>query len=133
MSFFKLMQCQNAAMMQHVMPVYQNKAALASFLAKRSEIALSVDEGKLTPQQGDIAVQKALASFADAEQRGNAALQAENAQAWRDYGRQLQQFSSQMQQSSGTGGECGSISIAPIASPGCKNVCINGHWAEVCG
>lgn len=29
--------------------------------------------------------------------------------------------------------KCSSISIAPIASVGCKNICINGTWSEVCG
>lgn len=29
--------------------------------------------------------------------------------------------------------QCSSVDIAPLAPPGCKNVCINGRWAEVCG
>ena len=28
--------------------------------------------------------------------------------------------------------QCSSLSIPPIATVGCKNVCINGQWAEVC-
>lgn len=27
---------------------------------------------------------------------------------------------------------CSSLDIRPIASPGCRYVCINGQWAEVC-
>ena len=28
--------------------------------------------------------------------------------------------------------ECGAVSVTPIASPGCKYICIDGQWAEVC-
>ncbi len=84
-SNFKLAQCQNAAFQQFVIPVYHNKGVLAGFLAKRSEIALKLDEGKLTSQQADLEAQKAFAAFASSEQNANAALQAQNAQAWQNY------------------------------------------------
>jgi len=29
--------------------------------------------------------------------------------------------------------QCSSMSLAPLANVGCKYVCINGQWAEVCG
>lgn|GEM_PF-2841673 len=95
-SYFRMTQCQNATLQQHVMPVYHNKGILAEFMAKRSEIALKVDEGELSPQKADVEIQKAFAELGKAEQGANAALQAQNAQAWRDYSKQLQTYSSEL-------------------------------------
>lgn len=62
----------------------------------------------------------------------NARAQVQKAAAWQQTQQALQNMSQQLNSASGQAGECNSISIAPIASPGCKSVCINGHWAEVC-
>lgn len=97
-SYYQLAQCQNAALQQNVMPVYHNKAVLADFMAKRSEIAMKVDQGKLTRQQADLETQKAFAGFVGSEQNANAALQAQNAQAWREYAAGMRQASQQIMQ-----------------------------------
>lgn len=97
-SYYNLAQCQNAALQQHLMPVYHNKGLLADFMVKRSEIALKADQGKLTRQQADLEVQKAFAQFTASEQSANAAIQAQNAQAWRDYAAGMRQVSQQMTQ-----------------------------------
>lgn len=97
-SYYQLTQCQNAALQQNVMPVYHNKAVLADFMAKRSEIAMKVDQGKLTRQQADLETQKSFAQFVASEQNANAAIQAQNAQAWRDYAAGMRQASQQMMQ-----------------------------------
>ncbi len=133
-SYYKLAQCQNSSFQQYVMPVYHNKGVLADFMAKKLEIALKVDQGKLTTQQGDLEMQKAFAEFAASEQNANAAIQAQNAQAWREYSAGMRQVSQQLnQQQAIKAQQCGSIDIPPMASIGCKNICINGSWAEVCG
>ncbi len=98
-SYYQLAQCQNAALQQNVMPVYHNKAVLADFMAKRSEIAMKVDQGKLTRQQADLETQKAFAGFVASEQNANTAIQAQNAQAWRDYSAAMGAASKQMSQS----------------------------------
>ncbi|MBK7362125.1 MAG: hypothetical protein IPJ01_07470 [Micavibrio sp.] len=132
-SYYKLAQCQNSSFQQYVMPVYHNKGVLADFMAKKLEIALKVDQGKLTTQQGDLEMQKAFAEFAASEQNANAAIQAQNAQAWREYAAGMRQVSQQLnQQQAIKAQQCGSIDIPPMASIGCKNICINGSWAEVC-
>lgn len=97
-SYYQLAQCQNASLQQYVMPVYHNKGVLAGFMAKKSEIALRVDQGKLTPQQADLETQKAFAEFASSEQNANAAIQAQNAQAWREYSAGMRQASQQIMQ-----------------------------------
>lgn len=62
------------------------------------------------------------------EYTGNNSQQLNNAaNAMSDFGRQLSSGFNNNKRA-----ECTAISIAPIASPGCKNVCINGAWAEVC-
>ena len=96
-SYFQYIQCSNQAIQRYVMPVYHNKGLLAQFLSERSAIALKVDEGHLTPQQGDVEIQKALASFTKNEQRANAALKQQNAAAWQQWSRQMQQYSTEMQ------------------------------------
>ncbi|MGQ0527423.1 MAG: hypothetical protein ACT4OY_05255 [Alphaproteobacteria bacterium] len=95
-SYFQLAQCQNASLQHNVMPVYHNKAELADFMAQRSEIALKIDQGKLTPQEGDIQLQKAFAEFASSEQNANATLRAQNAQEWQAYSARMGQVSQQL-------------------------------------
>ncbi len=51
----------------------------------------------------------------------------EQAAAYRQFG--MMMLAGQAQQAE----QCDSISLPPMASLGCKNVCINGRWAEVCG
>lgn len=81
-SYYRLAQCQNAALQKNVMPTYPHKALLAGFIAKRSQIGLAVDEGKLSPNQADIEIQKAFAGLLQTEQQANASLQAQTAQSW---------------------------------------------------
>lgn len=95
-SFYNLAQCQNKALAQHVMPVYHNKGILADFMAKRAEIALDVDKRKITPQEADVKIQKAMAVFINSEQYANAAIQARQEQAWQNYSARMQQFSTQL-------------------------------------
>ena len=97
-SYYQLAQCQNASLQQHVMPVYHNKAVLADFMAKRSEIAMKVDQGKISTQQADLETQKVFAQFVASEQNANTALQAQNAQAWREYSAGMRQASQQIMQ-----------------------------------
>lgn len=79
-SFYKLGQCKNAGLQQHVMPNYPHKGLLMSFMTRQSEVGLAIDSGQMTPEQGDIEIQKAWASLANNEQQTNMVLQAQNAQ-----------------------------------------------------
>ncbi len=54
---------------------------------------------------------------------------------------QQQAFASQLSelgqslnnQESSNNNQCSALSIPPMASIGCKNVCLDGKWAEICG
>lgn len=81
-SYYDLVQCRNTALQQHVMPSYPHKGLLMSFMAEQSEIGLKVDQGKMSPKQADIAVQKAFSSLLASEQVANNAVQRQNARAW---------------------------------------------------
>lgn len=79
-SFYKLTQCKNAALQQYVMPSYPHKGLLMSVMTRQSEVGLAIDNGQMTPEQGDIEIQKAWASLANNEQQANFSMQAQNAQ-----------------------------------------------------
>jgi hypothetical protein len=98
MSYFQKAQCENAALQQYVLPVYQNKGMLMDFMARKSEIALKVDQGKISTQEGQVELQKAIAQLASGEQDANSATRAENERAWQNYSQRMQLFSSQLMQ-----------------------------------
>ena len=81
-SYYTMSQCRNEALQRYVMPSYPHKGLLMSFMSEQSEIGLKVDEGKMSPKQGDIAVQKAFASLLQGEQQENVLQQQQSARAW---------------------------------------------------
>lgn len=79
-SFYKQAQCKNSALQQYVMPNYPHKGLLMSFMTRQSEVGLAIDNGQMTPEKGDIEIQKAWAAFANNEQQTMMQIQAQNAQ-----------------------------------------------------
>lgn len=52
---------------------------------------------------------------------------------WQGLGQSMVMMNAAMNQQQATQrSTCNAVSIPPIATAGCKSVCINGTWAEVC-
>ncbi len=121
---------------QHVIPVVFDPLSASSLLTEYKQNAIDLKNGKIDRDQARLNNQKAWNVYMQkisgkADQIQMQAYQAD-VQATQRTQQALQNMSQQLNSSSGEAGECGSISIAPIASPGCKNICINGRWSEVC-
>lgn len=109
------------------------RPALLDFMSKVSKFSRDADKKKLDSEDYQVGYQELWSDFASKEQQQIGQVNAQNAQAWQNFSRQLQQASQQInQQQAVQAQQCDAIDIAPIASPGCKNICINGQWAEVC-
>jgi hypothetical protein len=135
-SYFSFTNCQNQIMSERLMPSYSDalKPVFFSFMSDLSEFARESDKKNLAREDFQVGYQRLWANFAQQEQQKISQVNAQNAQAWQNFGQQLQRASQQMSnQNSMRGGQCGAVDIPPMASIGCKNVCINGQWSEVCG
>ncbi|MBI1246877.1 hypothetical protein GC197_03405 [bacterium] len=128
-SYFNVASCQNAIVNREIMPVYTYKYLLTQYMADSLAFARKADKQKMDAEDFQVGMQKLWADFTSKENGAMAQAQAQQAAAWQRTFENLQQLESQQRASDM---QCGSVSIAPIATAGCKNVCINGRWAEVC-
>ena len=128
-SYFSYAQCHNAIVQENVFPVYPApfRPILTEYLANVSSFSRKADKTNMDREDFTVGAQQLWADFAMKEQQQINAFNAQNQQAWQNMSQQLLQLDQQQK------AQCGSIDIPPMASLGCKNVCINGAWAEVCG
>lgn len=132
-SYFNYAICHNNILTAKVFPVYSNqlKPLLTEFMTNLLAYARQADKNKIGREDFAIGEQKLYSEFVFKEQQLISAYQRQNTQEWQQFFQNAQTQVNQIEQKSVTG--CRALDIAPMASLGCQNVCIDGRWSEVCG
>ncbi|MAM34958.1 MAG: hypothetical protein CMH28_07785 [Micavibrio sp.] len=131
-------ECWESAVQQYVMPVAVAPDILMSYLIDIEESVLNYKNGIIDRESHKLASKKLWSGYvSNVNAKVNSILNQANQidmQAAQQQQQYFQNLSHQIQQQETMQArQCSSIDIAPMASLGCKNVCINGNWAEVCG
>jgi len=128
-SYYEWAKCSNGVINRVVMPAYQHKPLLMEYMANLSAMTRQADKDNLPKEDVEIKQAQLWSDFIAKEQVAIRQAQQQNAAAWQNVSNQL---NAMQQQENARRNQCSSISLAPLAKPGCKNMCINGNWAEVC-
>lgn len=124
--------CKIAAMQKNIAPAYPPALmpAFSQYSANMVSYAREADKKKLPLEDFEAGEGQLWAQFMAQEGQLTSQYQAQDLQMRQRYfqtGAQI--LANQNKQSAG---ECSSVSIPPIATAGCRSVCINGQWSEVC-
>lgn len=114
-SYFNYAQCQNAVFNDKLMPVYPNqlKPILIQFMTDLSSFSREADKKKIASEDYQVGYQKLWSEFASKEQQRISQANAQNAAAWQQWSRNMQQYSVEMQKASQPTSNTSSHSIGP--------------------
>lgn len=123
-------ECYEKVVRRAVAPVVVDLVSFNDLMVTYNKIGLSRKMKKIDVDEARIACTEAWNIYTKTvTSKANALLQQANL---RDQ-QTLRQMQSYSQQQSMQAQQCDALDIAPMASLGCKNICINGRWSEVCG
>jgi hypothetical protein len=157
-SYHDWAQCRSNAVLQNLPNSYTAMAAMHKHLSEVNTMSLNADKEKINLDEFNTKVDTLIANFSGEEAKILQADRARKSEAW---SRAAQQFSAAQQQKNQQMliqqqqmmqnrviyqpvqpviapsiplniNSCNSSSFAPFPKFGCKKVCINGKWADVC-
>ncbi len=124
-------ECQDKIVRESYLPSAAAPDLLIGFSAKYREMIVNYAEGHISAERLKVDYGILEAEYAQQLSQRYSVAQSQAMQQQTVFAGQLNALGQSLQGSS-SAGQCSSIDIDPMASLGCKNVCINGRWAEVC-
>lgn len=128
-------ECKERLYNEIYLPVVLAPDLLIKNIAKSRLVTEQYAKGQISKDTLKSKYQQLEAEYMQERQMRFAQARSQALQQQQIYTQQMNAFGQALQNQSAyeTHGQCSSLSIAPMASLGCKNLCINGSWAEICG